>query len=127
MSVLRLLCAAYLSLLTAVLLVPDPRATLAAWLHLEIPAAGLGGGGTHFVLFAVLALMAHGSRLPVRPAVLTGLLAVYAIAMETLQVLLPPRSVEMRDYIENLLGLGVGTAAWCLAHKRFAARCTRRE
>jgi VanZ family protein len=41
---------------------------------------------------------------------LLGLLA-YALATETLQWWVPPRTVQWSDYLENVLGIAAG---WCL-------------
>jgi len=51
---------------------------------------------------------------------LIGLLVVYAFGVETLQWFFPPRKVELLDYLENLLGLALGTAIWRLASRQKA-------
>ena len=67
---------------------------------------------THFSLLAGLTLLAHASRWPIRTSTLVGLLALYAVVTETLQGLNPDRTVELKDYVENLLGVVVGTLLW---------------
>jgi len=71
---------------------------------------------------ALLALLVHLSRTPVRGWWLAGLLMVYAIATELLQSLVPNRTVELTDLIENLLGLAAGTVLWWLLQTQAGRR-----
>ncbi|MCR4415713.1 MAG: VanZ family protein [Thermoguttaceae bacterium] len=68
--------------------------------------------GVHFLLFGGLAVLVFAARWPrpVAPGWLLGLLA-YALATETLQWWVPPRTVQWSDYLENVLGIAAG---WCL-------------
>jgi VanZ family protein len=52
------------------------------------------------------------SRPPLRHAPLAGLLIGYAVATELLQTLVPPRTPELKDFIEDVLGLAAGAAIW---------------
>ena len=113
----RLICAAYVSMLTALLLLPDPRTFVSWLLRFDVFSAGPAAAGTHFVFFAILAALVLLSRLPWNPAAIAGLLIAYAIGLELLQSYFPPRTVELRDFVENLLGLAAGTAVWRLMRK----------
>jgi hypothetical protein len=108
MLAVRLVCAAYWSLLTLLLLVPDPLALLG----LERIPGPKTGIGVHFGCFTGLALLVSASRFARQKAVLFGLLAAYAVIVELSQGLVPPRTVELRDLAENLLGLAAGAAVW---------------
>ncbi len=99
---IRLMGAAYWSLLTVVLLVPDPLALFG----IE-PVAGPSGSGVHFLLFALLGTLVLASRLPLPDILMALILVTYAVITELLQSFVPPRTVEARDFTENLLGLGV--------------------
>jgi len=46
------------------------------------------------------------------------LLVGYALGTETLQLWIPNRATESLDFLENLLGLAVGTAIWWWLQKR---------
>jgi len=81
----------------------------------------------HFCLFAVLAILAFASRWPIRRGLLAGFLLAFAVGTETLQALVPPRTVDPLDYVENLLGLATGAAIWCLASKWLGASRPQRE
>ena len=105
MLAVRLVCLGYLLLLTVLLLVPDPLALLGIRV---IPGTG-GGPGTHFLLFTLLAVMVMACRLAWRKTVLAALLVTHALTAELLQSLVPMRSVQLGDLIENLLGLAAGT------------------
>jgi hypothetical protein len=87
------------------LLTPHPLETL-----------GLGGysgtistdRGQHAVIFAGLALFGTAGRWPISYAMLAGLLAAYAVGTEGLQSLIPSRTPEWADVVENLLGIAIG-------------------
>ncbi len=116
-SKIRLICLVYLLGLSILLLVPDPLALLG--LHQKL--RGLPRAGLHFLLFTMLGLLAAASRLPLRRALLSAALVGYATAIELLQSLVPPRTVQLQDWIENLLGLGCGTLVWMAVSAGF--RC----
>jgi hypothetical protein len=113
-------CAAYWCLLTALLLTPSPASLVGLR---AIPAFPGGDHGIHFAAFAVLTLLVHGTRWPralAWPAV-AALLA-YGIATESLQYFVPPRQVELLDYVGNILGVLTGTGAYWCFHRLAASR-----
>ncbi|HID77955.1 MAG TPA: hypothetical protein EYP56_18410 [Planctomycetaceae bacterium] len=105
MRIIHTVCAAYWALLTVLLLVPDP----AALVGLDWPGRAGGGRGVHFVLFLALGGLLVLGRWPVRAGWLVAAAALYGLATEALQWLVPQRSVELLDAAENLLGLLAGT------------------
>ncbi len=118
MATIRVLLAVYWLALTVLLLAPDPL----KWLGIvKVPGAP-GGRWQHFLSFGLLAVLVLASRLRLRPGVLLGLLVGYAIGTESLQWLVPTRTVELLDYAENLLGLAAGWALWRLIANRFSQR-----
>jgi VanZ family protein len=108
----RLICAVYWLSLTTLLLVPDLKLLFGG----RIPQVGTSVG-VHFAAFALLAFFTLASRLPLRHVLLGVLLIGYAAATELLQKLFPPRTTELKDFVENLLGLAVGTAIWWGANR----------
>jgi len=110
---IRLLFIAYCIGLTVLLLIPDPAATLG----IEKVPGPPGGRGIHFLAFLGLGLLAFASRWRLGRGLLIGLLIAYALAAESLQWLVPPRSVELLDYAENLLGLAAAAGCWRLMRR----------
>jgi VanZ family protein len=118
LPLIRLACAAYSVLLTLLLLLPQPLVLLG----FDPPSGSGSSRGGHFIAFTLLAVMVVVSRLPWRRARLAGALATYAVATELLQGLVPHRTVELLDLVENLLGLLAGAAiGWALAKSLAAA------
>ena len=113
MWIIRLICTAYCSLLTLMLLLSDPLALLGIE---RLPGIS-PGRGVHFSCFAVLGFLALASRFPIRGVLLAGLLVGYAVATELLQWFVPQRTVERWDFIENLLGLTAAGAVWWAVQK----------
>ncbi|MGQ9575999.1 MAG: VanZ family protein [Thermoguttaceae bacterium] len=111
----RVACLAYWAFLTVLLLVPHPLALLglkrSPWVLPE-------DRGVHFLLFLVLTLLVDTCRWAIRPLWFFLMLVGYALAMELLQALVPPRTVELFDLIENLSGIAVGTAIYWAAQQR---------
>jgi VanZ family protein len=110
-KLLRGVCLGYAALLTVLLLTPDP-AGLLGW---ERVGPEPPDRGTHTTLFALLAVLFLASRFALSARKTAAILVVYALAVESLQYFAPPRTVELLDYAENLLGLACGTlvvAAW---------------
>lgn len=103
-SLVRLAAVVYGAILTVFLLVPDP----AALIGLERPPVPSGGRGVHFVLFTMLAVLFSIAHWPLRRSALAAALGLYAVAIESLQAIVPLRTVELLDYAENLIGLGLG-------------------
>ncbi len=110
MRVWRVLIAGYWVLLTVLLLAPDPWALLG----FSSPPAPPGPDAVHFLTFAVLALLVGSGRFPVSARRLAAVLVAYALVSESLQFFVASRTVQLGDYLQNLLGLAVGGAAWWL-------------
>lgn len=110
----RLICLVYCALLTLLLLASDPVALLGLQ---RLPKVG-NAIGIHFTAFAVLGILVAAGRIPLRRVLLAGLLFLYAVGVELLQLSVPTRTVEARDLVENLLGLLAGVAVWRLATGR---------
>ena len=114
--VLRTVCAAYWSVLTVLLLLPG------SLLGIHRVPVGLGKMGVHLVAFTVLGFLVAGSRWPIRRARLVVVLGGYAIAVESLQWLVPLRTVELPDFVESVVGLAAGFAVWKLVQGRPSRR-----
>jgi hypothetical protein len=115
----------YWAALTVVLLVPDPLALLGLQRN---PWPFSSDRGIHFSLFLGLTLLADMCRWAIRPRWFIGLLVAYATATELLQAFVPPRTVDLADLSENLLGVAAGTVIFWVAHGRFhAGRACRHE
>jgi VanZ family protein len=122
----RLGCAAYWVYLTMLLLAPNPARLApnpATTPVVRLVVSTVPDRGVHFTCMAVLALLVHASRFALPERAILGLLLSYGVLAETLQWFVPPRCVELLDYLENLVGLLAGTAAWRLA-TGMAARWT---
>ena len=117
MILIRAALGVYVLFLSFLLLAPDPLKLLGF--------AGPPGGSSlrmvHFSLFTVLGFLVWASHWPARPGVVIGLLLAYALVTESLQWFIPTRSVELLDYLENLLGLVAGGAAWHVLQSRGSA------
>ena len=122
MLITRLICAVYWLSLTTLLLAPDVRVLFGG----RIPEVGTGVG-VHFVAFVLLAFFTLASRPPQRHLLLAALLIGNAAATELLQKLSPPRTTELKDFVENLLGLAVGTAIWWGANRYVLRKPSGRE
>ena len=90
--------------LSLLILVPNPW-TLLGFVRAPAQAPDLG---VHFVAFVVLGFCTVMSRLPIRRRTVFVILTTYAVLIELAQFYFPPRTVELRDFIENLLGLSFG-------------------
>jgi len=104
MLLVRIVALAYWLLLSVLLLVPNPAAFLG-----RLPENITQDIGVHFTAFTLLALFLGLCRFRVSPWLIVGGLVVYAVATESLQALVPPRTVQWSDYAENLLGVCLGT------------------
>jgi VanZ family protein len=110
--VLVLTCLAYWAFLTVLLLTPDPAAVVGLK---QVPVFPWGDVGIHFSFFTILAILVHAIRWPKRPDWPILVLLVYGIATESLQAFVPPRTVELMDYVENIAGVAFGSAVvWAL-------------
>lgn len=118
-------CAGYWILLTALLLAPNPADVVGLR---EVPAFPWGDFGIHFTALMILSVLAHATRWPKRPAwLLLAILLIYAVATESLQALVPPRTVELKDYVENILGVLAGTGCYWLAVRVLGRELPRSE
>jgi VanZ family protein len=104
---LRLLFAAYGLALTFLLLVGNPT----AWVPFRVTFPTPNHRGLHFLLFLILTLLACACRFRVEPWRLIAFLIAYALLTETLQWWVPPRAVELLDYLENIFGVIVAMPA----------------
>jgi len=119
MLVVRVGFFVYLAALTVLLLAPDPNAMTG----IEQLPGFLEDHLLHLLALLGLTLLAHASRWPLGTGVLVGLLAVYAVAVEVLQVYSPPRDVQLKDLVENVLGVVLGTVLWwAVVRPRMARR-----
>ncbi len=105
MIFVRITLIVYWLFLTTLLLVPNPAALFG-----RLPGPMTPSVGVHLTFFALLGLLCGLSRIRASFWSLILTLAVYAVAIESLQTLFPPRTVELRDYAENLVGIGLGMA-----------------
>ncbi len=123
---IRLACAAYWSILTVLLLAPEPTRLLG----LERKAVVSISRGSHFVFFLTLALLVAASRWPIRRNLAVLALVTYAVVTEGLQWFVPTRYVDPVDLLENLLGLAAGILLWHTLQRvtaRFRGRCPLTE
>jgi VanZ family protein len=115
-TVRLVICLAYWALLTLLLLTPNPAAVVGLK---EIPSFPW----VHFAAFALLAVLTCAVRWPQPPGwYLVVLLLGYGIATESLQALVPHRTVAMKDYLGNILGILVATALYRLVHATMQPR-----
>jgi hypothetical protein len=125
MWIVRIASGLYLALLTVLLLAPDPAALLGMR---RVPGVN-GGLGVHFAAFLVLGALVGASRLPARRPWVIVPLAIYAVGIELAQGLVPRRTVQWEDLVENVGGLAAGillgqTALWLI--DRLSGRTRRR-
>lgn len=73
----------------------------------------------HFLFFMPLAVLAISARLPIHASTLAVCLVTYAFATELVQGLIPNRSTETRDFVQDLAGLAAGALIWLAAHALF--------
>ena len=105
--IFRTVLIAYWAFVTFLLLTPHPLEFLGLRQYAETLA---GGYGRHFLLFTGLSLLAFLGRWPIPLAALACLLAAYGIGTEVLQAFVPPRTPELADAVEDLLGIAAGLA-----------------
>ncbi|MCC6123777.1 MAG: VanZ family protein [Pirellulales bacterium] len=117
MRIIRLLvCLSYAALLTVLLLSPDPAGMMG------LKKAPLEDIGIHFSTLFLLAVLVHATRWPKPPHwTLMMFLAVYALAAEALQAIVPGRTVQLFDFIENLLGVSAGSGVYCFFQRKWNA------
>lgn len=124
MRIVRLLaCFAYWVFLTVLLLVADPAAIVGLR---RIPVFPWGDHGIHFAAFTVLSILTHGTRWPQRPSWLVIVLLLgYGMTAESLQAFVPPRTVELLDYVANGLGVMAGSGLYWFFQGMMAQRRTQ--
>ena len=104
---------AYLALLSALLLAPDP------WWHLggnstqvkrlvQRTVSDYALHGLAFMVLAILFLFALRPKQRQRATICLTALAAYSLLLELLQLLVPSRSCHLGDMLANLVGLSVG-------------------
>jgi VanZ family protein len=113
---IKLVCWAYVTLLTVLLLAPFPAEAVGLK---KIPWFPLGDIGIHFLAFCLLAILVYATRWP-KPLhwLWIVLLLGYCTATETLQTFIPPRTTELKDYIDNFLGVAAGSGLYWLLHRK---------
>jgi hypothetical protein len=114
-------CAMYMSLLTMLLLSPNPAAVVGLT---SIPSVPGGDVTMHLGSFAVLTILVHSMRWP-KPIHWSpvAILLIYAAATESLQALVPPRTVELKDFVANVCGIAAGSLVYWSIQRAFKALC----
>jgi hypothetical protein len=114
-SLMRVVCLGYLLFLTLLLLVSDPmgmvsaRGPMLAFLQHLMPMA-------HMLSFGVLAMLGLAARWPIPRWGIAVLLVFYAGMTEIAQSLLPPRTAELQDWLQDLAGIILGAVlCWIIA------------
>lgn len=103
----------YLVLLSASLLTSNPFAVAGAkqsWLRANYQA--YVEPVSHLLSFAALGILGAGSRWPRRFSFRIVLLVIYAFGTELLQYLVPERTPESKDLVQDLCGIAIGAAIW---------------
>lgn len=107
-----ILCAGYWIFLTVLLLVPNPAAVVGLN---SVPIFPWGKFGIHLSFFTLLSVLANFSRWPKSLSRwLLAFMAIYGIATEALQLLVPHRTSQVIDGVENLLGIALGAIIYWL-------------
>jgi hypothetical protein len=106
-----LVCVAYWILLTVLLLTPYPQRVVGLQ---TVPLFPWGDIGIHFTAFIVLSVLVHVAVWPKSVRWTVAILLAYGVATESLQWFVPHRSVELKDYTENILGVLAGAAVFLI-------------
>ena len=109
-GLIRFFFLGYLIFLTILLLTADPARLVGLreglpWFLLMLLS------WAHLLSFLVLAVLALVARWPVPRWSIVVFLVFYACVTELTQQLVPPRSAEWKDWLQDLLGVFIGTAA----------------
>jgi VanZ family protein len=114
-------CAIYLALLTMLLLSPNPAAAVGLK---SIPFVPGGDTTMHLGSFIVLTILVHSMRWPKSLHwSFVAILLTYAAGSEWLQALVPPRTVEPRDFAANVFGIAVGSLVYWSLQRTFQVVC----
>jgi hypothetical protein len=128
----RLACLAYVILLTALLLVPDPARFVGLSRRPEFP---WGSFGIHWIALAILSALVMGSFWPRRISwLLVAGLVVNGTLGEVLQHFVPPdrvthnmRHVRWEDWTQNMLGVATGVLVYWLFWRRIGTASARKQ
>ena len=109
---MRKLCLAYWVLLTLLLLASNPG----GWLGLEETASSLFErieNWSHLICFTLLSMLVFITRWPIGRGWLLAVLVAYSAGTEVLQMLVPTRRAELKDFAQDVAGILLGaTLAW---------------
>ncbi len=86
--------------------------------------------GLHVGIFAVLAFLVVASRWRIHPLYLASLLVVFAAGTELIQMVLPNRTPRFFCFVQDVIGLLLGAAAWglvVLATRSWHTRSSSRQ
>jgi VanZ family protein len=110
---------AYLALLTALLLSPDPASMMGLKRIPWFPGDDIF---MHICALLMLSALLHAIRWP-KPLnrTLVVLLLVYGVTTESLQFYVPGRTVQLKDYFDNCLGVALGSGIYWYLHRKWHA------
>jgi len=106
---LNSLCFAYLFGLTMVLTLDNPW-RMARMAGILSPLVDHLAALAHLLGFLVLAFLAFAARWPLPRWAVALVMVFYAAATELVQALLPHRTPELADWLQNLAGIAIGAA-----------------
>jgi hypothetical protein len=114
-SVIRTLCIAYLLFLTTLLMVSDPMRLVCARGGLLALFQSLMSSA-HLLSFLTLTVLGLAARWPIPRWGIAVTLVFYAGMTEIVQGFLPPRTPELQDWLQDLVGIVIGMAlCWTTA------------
>lgn len=110
----RMACLAYVVLLTPALLLQNPfrvgldyESVLRQWYQQWVSPLA------HLLAFTALGVLCVASRWRIGLGTMLVLLTLYAVATEALQLVIPGRTPEWNDLLQNLAGIGLaGLCTW---------------
>lgn len=124
--VARKACTVYLLLLvTVILFIGNPLKYVDAPIFVMVYKTV--EPGLHVGLFAILGFLVCASRWRVHPTIQTGVLVTLAAGSELVQFLLPNRTPRIGCFMQDIVGLAIGTAIWYLAVFANVVRHSRRS
>lgn len=111
---MRKICLTYWVLLTILLLASNPG----DWLGLEDSSGGLlerYEQWSHLICFTLLSTLVFITPWPIGRGWLAALLVAYSAGTELLQLWVPTRRAELKDFVQDVTGVALGFAlAWCV-------------